>query len=117
MNNHTLMSCDTLRPLGCADGTAGAWVPAEPSRFWLWYVIGVTGMPWPALAARAGVSVTLVQHLLFGRLGRPVQRISPTDARRIRALDVTALAALGEARLGEAGLREDAMSADSSVPA
>ena len=91
MDSHTLTRAAQPVPFGRrrpAPQHAGAWVPAAPARCHLWYVIGATGVPWPALAVHAGVSVQSVRHLLFGRLGRSVRRISPTAARRLLALTV-----------------------------
>ncbi|MGB7962096.1 MAG: hypothetical protein WCF12_03925 [Propionicimonas sp.] len=70
------------------------WVLAAPFRAHLRHVQAVTTLPWAALAARAGVSPTLVHHLVFGRRGRPVRRISRDTAVRLLAVTTADLAAL-----------------------
>ena len=60
---------------------------AAPFRAHLWSIIGLTGVHWRIVALRAGVSPALVRHLLFGRNGRSVRRISPGSALRLSAID------------------------------
>lgn len=62
------------------------WVPAAPFRAHLHHLRLATGLPWEVLAAAAGVSPTLVRHLLFGNNGRFARRISPLTARRLAGL-------------------------------
>lgn len=71
-----------------------AWVLAAPFRAHVRQIQAVTTLPWAALAAHAGVSPTLVHHLVFGRRGRPVRRISRETAVRLLALTSADLAAL-----------------------
>ena len=60
---------------------------AAPFRAHLWSVVGLTGVHWRVVALRAGVSPALVRHLLFGRDGRSVKRISHGSALRLSGLD------------------------------
>jgi len=71
------------------------WVLAAPFRAHLRHLQAATGLPWGVLARAAGVSPSLVQHLVLGRYGRHPRRISPDSARRLIAVDRVALAGLG----------------------
>jgi len=71
------------------------WVLAAPFRAHLRHLQAATGLPWGVLARAAGVSPSLVQHLVLGRNGRHQRRISRASARRLIALDRAALARLG----------------------
>ncbi|MGB4272089.1 MAG: hypothetical protein WBJ44_06805 [Propionicimonas sp.] len=73
------------------------WVLAAPFRAHLVHLQAVTGLPWAALAAQAGVSPTLVDHLVFGRRGRRVTRLAPESAARLLAVTSAGLAALSGA--------------------
>ncbi len=70
------------------------WVLAAPFRAHVRQVQAVTTLPWAALAAHAGVSPTMVHHLVFGRRGRPVRRISRETAVRLLAVTSADLSAL-----------------------
>lgn len=70
------------------------WVAADPFRAHLAHVAAVSGLPWPLIALHAGVSVSLARHLLFGRQGRRVTRISAASARRILAVTPATAGAL-----------------------
>lgn len=59
------------------------WVLAAPFRAHLQHVQAATGLPWEALARAAGVSPTLIRHLVFGNNGRYPRRISPLTARQL----------------------------------
>lgn len=63
------------------------WVHAAPFRAHLRHVADETGLPWQVLAVLAGVSVSLADHLLHGRNGRPVRRLAHGSA--VRLLEVT----------------------------
>ena len=75
------------------------WVTAAPFRAHVRHLMEVSGLPLPAIAARAGVSRPLVEHLLFGRRGRHVRRISPHSAQRLLAVTPAALQACRAVRL------------------
>lgn len=62
------------------------WVPAAPFRAHLRHLRATTGLPWETLALAAGVSPSLVRHLVFGNNGRYPRRISPLTARRLAEL-------------------------------
>ncbi len=74
------------------------WVLAAPFRAHLRQLQALTDLPWEALAAAAGVSPTLVRHLVFGNNGRYPRRISPLTARRLAGLSHLRLRRAGEAR-------------------
>lgn len=79
--------------------THNDWVLATPFRAQLCHLQAASGLPWDVIALAAGVSPGLVQSLVFGRRGRQVRRISPTDAAKLLALDARALAGLRERRV------------------
>ena len=62
------------------------WVLAAPFRAHLNQLRTTTGLPWEVLARAAGVSPTLVRHLVLGNNGRFARRISPLTARRLAEL-------------------------------
>lgn len=62
------------------------WVGAAPFRAHLRHVGEASGQPWQVLALLAGVSLSLADHLLHGRRGRPVRRITRASAARILSL-------------------------------
>ena len=64
----------------------GAWVDAAPFRAHLKHLMAVGRLEAPAAAVVLGLSTRAVQHLLEGRSGRPVRRISPHTARRLLAV-------------------------------
>jgi len=76
------------------------WVRAAPFRAHLWSIVGLTGVHWRVIALRAGVSPSLVRHLLFGDHGRSVRRISPSNAARIGKLDIHDIARLDRRPVG-----------------
>jgi hypothetical protein len=67
------------------------WVQAAPFRALVTRLIDITGMPWPELAHEACVPPAVVHRLIFGRGGRQPRRIPPDCARRLLALDESAL--------------------------
>lgn len=71
------------------------WVDAAPFRAHLRHVCDATGLPWPVLAMRAGVSLALADHLLHGRGGRRIRRITRDAAQRLLSLSPDAEARLG----------------------
>ena len=64
------------------------WVEAAPFRAHLQHLMAVGQLSVAAVAVLTGVSYRSAQHLLHGRGGRAVRRISPDTARRL--LSVTA---------------------------
>lgn len=72
--------------------TGPEWVAAEPFRAHVRHLVAVSGLPWPAVAVAAGLSVTMLDHLLHGRRGRPLLRISPLVAAALFVLDPHELA-------------------------
>ena len=65
-----------------------AWVEAAPFRAHLQHLMAVGQLSVAAVAVLTGVSYRSARHLLYGRGGRAVRRISPDTARRL--LSVTA---------------------------
>lgn len=73
---------------------ATCWVEAAPFRAHVRHLCATTGLPWPVLAMRAGVSLALVDHLLHGREGRTPRRITRTCAARLLAVTQAGVSAL-----------------------
>lgn len=71
------------------------WVEAEPFRAHLLHLAESTGLPWQVLALHAGISLSLADHLLHGREGRRVRRLSRASASHILAVSPQDAAALG----------------------
>lgn len=70
------------------------WVSADPFRAHLNHVCAEADVPWPVVAASAGLPLRLVRDLLDVRPGRRVRRIAPELAShvlRITAAEVGAL--------------------------
>jgi len=65
---------------------AGGWVDAAPFRAHLRFLTGVGLLTIEDLATLADISVSAADHLLHGRAGRAVRRISPEMARRLLAI-------------------------------
>ena len=61
----------------------GRWVDAAPFRAHLRHLMAVGRLEAREVAVVLGLSTRAVQHLLEGRTGRPVRRISPSTARRL----------------------------------
>jgi transcriptional regulator with XRE-family HTH domain len=72
-------------------GRAGNWVEAAPFRAQLRHLMGGTGLSAAEVATVAGISPQLAEHLLTGRNGRPVRRVSRETARRLLALSIRQL--------------------------
>lgn len=70
---------------GVADpGAEGVvWVDATPFRAHLAHVMAVGNMTVDVVAAMTGVPLRAARHLLHGRAGRPVRRISAETGRRL----------------------------------
>ncbi|QLQ16600.1 MAG: hypothetical protein HZY73_14130 [Micropruina sp.] len=60
-----------------------AWVKAEPFRAHARLLLAGADLPWPGLAVATGLSLACLDHLLHGRFGRPVRRVSPYVAARL----------------------------------
>ncbi len=80
---------------------AGGWVDAAPFRAHLRFLTGVGLLSTEDVATLAGISASAADHLLHGRAGRPVRRISPEVARRLLAISATDVRSL-RWRLGPA---------------
>jgi hypothetical protein len=59
---------------------SGGWVEAAPFRAWVWYLMSGGRVGTADIAALAGISPCVLDHLLHGRRGRPMRRISPATA-------------------------------------
>lgn len=68
---------------------AAPWVDATPFRAHLRFLMGVGSLTAADVATLAGMSATAAAHLLNGRDGRVVRRISPETARRLIAVTAT----------------------------
>lgn len=71
------------------------WVEAEPFRAHLHHLAETTGVPWQLLALHAGISLALADHLMNGRRGRHVRRLSKASASHIIAVSAQDAATLG----------------------
>lgn len=80
---------------GCAPlDPTGEWVDAAPFRAQLRHLMSGTALSAAEVATVAGISAQLAEHLLHGRNGRPVRRVSRETARRLLALTVRQLRSL-----------------------
>jgi hypothetical protein len=70
---------------------AGYWVDAAPFRAQLHHLMGSTTLTLGEVAAAAGISVRLAQHLAYGRNGRALRRVSAETGRRLMTLSVPRL--------------------------
>ena len=82
-----------------AAGQVGYWVDAAPFRAQLHHLMGSTGLTAAEVAAAAGISARLADHLAYGRNGRALRRVSPDTGRRLMGLSVTQLRRLRSQRL------------------
>lgn len=64
----------------------GSWVDAAPFRAHLRHVMAVGDMSVEVVAELTGVPLRAAQHLLLGRAGRAVRRISADTGRRLLRL-------------------------------
>jgi hypothetical protein len=64
------------------------WVDAAPFRAQLHYLMASTSLSAEEVAAAVGISARLAQHLLHGRNGRPLRRVSHETGRRLLLLSV-----------------------------
>lgn len=62
---------------------ASTWVDATPFRAHLRFLMAVGSLSVADVAALAGISSAAASHLLNGRGGRTVRRVSPEMARRL----------------------------------
>ena len=67
------------------------WVDAAPFRAQLRYLMASTSLSAEEVAAAAGISARLADHLLHGRNGRALRRVSPETGRRLLRLSVDAI--------------------------
>lgn len=65
---------------------AGGWVDATPFRAHLRFLTGVGSLTTEEVATLAGISAAAANHLLYGRAGGVVRRISPEVGRRLIAI-------------------------------
>ena len=69
----------------------GYWVDAAPFRAQLHHLMGGTALTIGEVAAEAGISVRLAQHLAYGRNGRALRRVSAETGRRLMSLSAAQL--------------------------
>jgi hypothetical protein len=63
--------------------SANGWVEAAPFRAHLTHLMAVGDMSSGMVAALAGLSPRFCDHLLYGRAGRALRRISPDSGRQL----------------------------------
>ena len=85
----------------------GYWVDAAPFRAQLHHLMGSTALTASEVAAAAGISARLADHLAYGRNGRALRRVSPETGRRLMAMSVTQLRRLRSQRLRAAWTEQD----------
>lgn len=73
----------TMRVRGNGLDAGEPWVEAAPFRAHLRHLVSASGLPLVGVALLAGVSPRFAVHLLHGRGGRPLRRISPDSARKL----------------------------------
>ena len=64
------------------------WVDAAPFRAQLRYLMASISLSAEEVAAAVGISARLAQHLLHGRNGRALRRVSHETGRRLLLLSV-----------------------------
>jgi hypothetical protein len=69
--------------------------------------MGGTALTAAEVAAAAGISARLADHLAYGRNGRALRRVSPETGRRLMALSVTQIRRLRSQRLTAAWTEQD----------
>ena len=69
----------------------GYWVDAAPFRAQLHHLMGGTALTTADVAAAAGISARLAEHLAYGRNGRALRRVSAETGRRLMSLSVAQL--------------------------
>jgi hypothetical protein len=83
------------------------WVSAAPFRAHLRLLLDLTGLPWPVMALKAGVSPRLVRRLLFVEQGRRLPKLPRESALRLICLSDAALAELGRTMVPSDQTRQD----------
>ncbi|MBA3020478.1 hypothetical protein [Propionicimonas sp.] len=97
-----------------------SWVPAAPFRAHLRLLLDLSGLPWPVMALKAGVSTRLVRRLLFIERGRPLPKLPRASAVRLIGLSDATLAELGRTLVPSDETRRDLgelLAAGCSAPA
>lgn len=106
----TPSSTSTSSPLNTINTTEPApnapWVAAAPFRAHAHNLMGIGGLTVDDLAALTGLTAALLQHLLHGRDGRPLRRVSPETARRLWRVTQTDVHALPERSISTVLARE-----------
>jgi hypothetical protein len=69
----------------------GYWVDAAPFRAQLHHLMGSSALTAAEVAAAAGISARLAEHLAYGRNGRALRRVSRDTGQRLMALSVPQL--------------------------
>ena len=85
--------------LAMVGDSRGDWVDAAPFRAQLRHQMATFALQSDDVAAAAGIPARLAEHLLHGRNGRVVRRISPDTARRLLCMSDDQLAFLGRLRV------------------
>ncbi len=76
---------------------AAPWVAAAPFRAHLRHLVDATGLPWQVIVVAADVSLSLGDHLLHGRNGRPLKRIARPQAARLLGVTEASARAMSRA--------------------
>lgn len=75
------------------------WVEAAPFRAWARHLMTVGRVDASDIALLSGLSPCLVEHLVEGRGGRPIRRISPYTAMALLLVSTTQAVELGRRRV------------------
>ena len=81
------------------------WVDAAPFRAQIRHLMAAFSLHTEDVAAAAGISARLVEHLVHGRNGRLTRRISPDIARRLLRLSDDQVRLLGRLRVASGPAR------------
>ncbi len=98
----------TIAPTTAPTTTAPPdWVLAAPFRAHVTHLMAAAQVPWPVVAYQAGVPLATLRTLLFGRKGKPRQKIARQAAARLIELRPEDLAwmRLAQVGAGAAGTR------------
>lgn len=72
-----------------------AWVDAAPFAAHLAHLSNSTGLPWPVVAAHAGVPLRTAERLMAGRRRSRLRRIPRATAQQLFGVEPESLARLG----------------------
>ena len=73
--------------LQAGEPAKAGWVLAAPFRAHVHYLMETSQVPWPDIASKAGVSLSAMHTLLFGRNGHPRQKVPYQVAKALFTLE------------------------------